>query len=157
MFEGKLIGICKASDATGDMQVVDAIEAVAGRGLVGDRYADMRGTFQRGSSEPSQEVTLIESEAIQSAAADYDLEIDHATTRRNLLTEGVPLNHLVGREFNVGDAVLRGVKLCEPCSHLERITCAGIEKALRHRGGLRAQVVVGGQIKLGDLILPRGG
>jgi MOSC domain-containing protein YiiM len=154
MFEGKLIGIRVASEAKGDMREVDNIEALAGQGLAGDRYAELKGAFQRGRIEPSQEVTLIESEAIEAAARDYQLEINHATTRRNLLTSGVPLNHLVGVEFTVGDVVLRGVELCEPCGYLEKLTCAGIEDALRHRGGLRAQVVTGGLIDSGAPIRP---
>lgn len=154
MFEGKLIGIRVASDAKGEMRAVDRIDVLHGRGLTGDRYAELKGAFQRARIEPSQEVTLIESEAIEAAANDYQLEIEHATTRRNLLTEGVPLNHLVGAEFRVGPVVLRGVELCEPCGYLEKLTCAGIKEALLHRGGLRAQVVNGGSIQIGDAIRP---
>jgi len=78
---------------------------------------------------------------------------DHET-RRNLLTEGVPLNHLVGRTFRVGDVVLRGVRLADPCSYLAGLTRPGVSRALVHRGGLRADIVEGGTLRPGDAITP---
>jgi MOSC domain-containing protein YiiM len=152
MFEGRLLAIATTSSATLPMQPADEIEAITGQGLRGDRYAQKSGTFTRGEIEPSQQVTLIESEAIEAAVRDAKLDITHLDTRRNLLTEGVPLNHLVGKTFTVGSVTLRGVKLCEPCGHLEKLTCAGIEKTLLHRGGLRAEVVQGGTLRVGDTI-----
>jgi len=77
-----------------------------------------------------------------------------AASRRNITTRGVPLNHLVGRRFRVGDVVLEGRRLCEPCEHLQSLTKPGVLKALVHRGGLRADIVVGGTIRLSDPILP---
>lgn len=157
MFEGRLLAICVTSAAKLPLTSVDQVEAVAGRGLNGDRYAERKGAFQRGEIQPSQEVTLIESESIEAVVRNYKLPITHADTRRNLLTAGVPLNHLVGQTFTVGEVTLRGVKLCEPCGYLEKLTCAGIEQALRHRGGLRAQIVSGGQLRVGDAIRPAPG
>ena len=154
MFEGKLVSICLASEGSLEMRVVDQAEAQAGKGLVEDRYANGRGSFQRGDVEADQQITLIEQEAIQGACAEYDLQFTHPDTRRNLLTEGIPLNHLVGRTFRVGTATLRGVRLCEPCQHLEKLTCQGIARALIHRGGLRAEVVSGGTLIAGDRIGP---
>ena len=87
-------------------------------------------------------------------AVEYEITLEPAQARRNLVTRGVPLNHLIGREFAVGDVVLRGLRLCEPCGHLEKLTIKGIEKSLRHRGGLRAQVVQGGVLRSGDTITP---
>jgi len=157
MFQGTLQAIAIAPRAKAPLETVEHVEAVAGRGLAGDCYAAGRGAFQRGAVEPSQEVTLIESEAIAAAARDCGIELTHAETRRNLLTNGVPLNHLVGREFTVGDVVLRGVKLCEPCQYLEGLTEKGVESAFLHRGGLRAQVVSGGTLHVGDAIRPADG
>ena len=134
------------------MQGVEAADAVAGRGLASDRYALGTGVGQKGQVKANQAITLIECEAIEAAVKDYALEFAHLDTRRNLLTSGVPLNHLVGREFQVGDVLLRGVELCEPCGHLERQTCAGIKKALLHRGGLRAEIIRGGRIGVGAAI-----
>ncbi len=154
MFEGRLLAIAIAPEAKQPLTTVNEVEAVPGKGLRGDRYGDVKGSFQRGETKPSQEVSLIEREAIEAVVRDHKLQITHADTRRNLLTEGVPLNHLVGKTFTVGGVKLRGIKLCEPCSHLESLTCAGIEKSLIHRGGLRAQILTGGTLRPGDPIRP---
>lgn len=153
MFQGRLLAIGVAAAAGEPLETVAQIEAVAGQGLAGDRYALCRGAFQKGEILPSQQVTLIEREALDAVASDYKMPVAHLETRRNLLVEHVPLNHLVGRTFRVGPVLLRGVKLCEPCGYLEKITRPGIEKALRHRGGLRAEVVRGGTLRVGDEIL----
>lgn len=136
------------------MQAVDYVIAAPGKGLIGDRYALQKGASQRGPAAPQQEVTLIENEAIIAAARDYKLSLTHADTRRNLLTEGVPLNHLVGKTFRVGDVLLRGIELCEPCKYLEKLTGPGTEAAFRHRGGLRAQILSGGIIRVGNAVKP---
>ena len=80
--------------------------------------------------------------------------LEPGEARRNLVTRGVPLNHLVGREFRIGDVLLRGLRLCEPCEHLEALTVQGIKNALCHRGGLRAQIIQGGIMRTGDSIGP---
>ena len=94
--------------------------------------------------------TLIEAEAIESWAREYDVEMNPAESRRNLVTRGLPLNHLVGQEFLVGSARLRGLRLCEPCNHLETLTRPGVRGGLVHRGGLRADIIEGGIIRTGD-------
>lgn len=167
MFQGQLLGIYVAARDSAAMQSLQQVEAVAGQGLTGDRYALAAGTFSKGRPEnggpedggivkPDQEVTLIESESLAAAAADYGIELPAVQSRRNLLTRGVPLNHLVGREFVVGAVHLRGLRLCEPCKHLEKLTQPGVREALVHRGGLRAQVVAGGTLCVGDMISPGG-
>jgi MOSC domain-containing protein YiiM len=118
------------------MRSVESADALASGGLKGDRKP--------------QQVTLIESEAIEAATRDYVLELEPIETRRNILTRGVALNHLVGQDFSVGPVRLRGLELCEPCSHLEGLTRKGVLRALIHRGGLRAQVLEGGTIRVGD-------
>jgi MOSC domain-containing protein YiiM len=157
MFHGRLLAIAICPATGTPMQGVEAVEALAGRGLASDRYALGTGVGHQGEIKPDQAITLIELEAIEAAAQDYSLSFAHLDTRRNLLTSAVPLNHLVGREFQVGEVVLRGVELCEPCGHLERQTCAGIKKALLHRGGLRAQIVRGGSLSVGAAIRPVAG
>ena len=151
-FEGRLIAICVAPAAGAPLERVESVELVEGKGLTGDRYANKAGAFQKDKIEPSQEVTLIEQEALDAASRDYKLELTHAESRRNLLTAGVPLNHLVGRQFTVGDAVLEGLELCEPCKYLQRLIGKEVVRALQHRGGLRARIVRGGAIKTGDAI-----
>ena len=155
MTQGKLIGICITTQGSEAMQSVEQVEAIAGTGLAGDRYANLSGTFQKGDVvAPEEEVTLIEEEALQGAATEYNLQIAHADSRRNLLTQGVALNHLVGLDFHVGEVLLRGIKVCEPCGHLENLTFEGVRQSLVHRGGLRAQVLEGGTISIDDSIVP---
>jgi MOSC domain-containing protein YiiM len=133
------------------MQTVNSVQAMVGQGLQGDRYFNKVGTF---SNDPGsgRDVTLIESEAIEALGRDHKLEIDGALTRRNLVTRGVALNHLVGRRFTVGPVTLRGTRLCDPCAHLEKLTRPGTLRGLIHRGGLRADIVTGGVIRVGDSI-----
>jgi hypothetical protein len=132
------------------MVAVPEVRAIAGAGLEGDRYSRVQGTFRK--KLPSNHVTLIETEALEAAARDYGFEIAAQESRRNLLTCGMALNHLVGREFRIGEVRLRGLKLCEPCSHLQKLTGKQVLKALRHRGGLRAEILSGGLIQVGEII-----
>jgi MOSC domain-containing protein YiiM len=148
MFHGQLVSIFVAPHKGKDLQPIARAEAVAGRGLVGDRYYLKEGTFSA-KDGPDREVTLIEAEALEGLAREYEIALQPFQARRNLLTRGVPLNHLVGKTFSVGPVVLRGIRLCEPCGHLEKLTCKGVEKGLIHRGGLRAQIVTGGPLEVG--------
>jgi MOSC domain-containing protein YiiM len=99
---------------------------------------------------PDREVTLIEAEAIEALPRDEGVAFEASESRRNLVTRGVALNHLVGREFRVGSVPLRGIRLCEPCVHLESLTRPGVKAGLTHRGGLRAQLLGDGEIRVGD-------
>jgi MOSC domain-containing protein YiiM len=154
MFEGKLVAIAIAREAKGQMESVQTIEAVEGEGLRWDRYGAGIGAAQfKGKRKPENEVTLIAREAIEAANDEFNFTIEHLDTRRNLLTEGVPLNELIGKTFRVGqDVVIKGLELCEPCGYLERRTFEGIKGALKHRGGLRCCVVKGGEIRVGNEI-----
>lgn len=152
MFEGRLLAIAVHPAKAAPMAERDSAAAVAGSGILDDYYA--LGKHGSGIVRPDQEVTLIEQEAIAAACQEYKLAFDHLVTRRNLLTAGVPLNHLVGKDFAVGEVILRGVELCEPCGHLETLTFSGIKRALIHRGGLRAHVVRSGTMQVGDKIVP---
>jgi len=154
MFNGELLAIYVCGRKRDELRSVAEAEAVAGRGLVGDRY--FRAGDGTGDHDPAHEVTLIESEALDGLTREYELALQPNQSRRNLLTRRVPLNHLVGRAFKVGDVVLRGIRLCEPCGHLEALTVPGVKKGLCHRGGLRAQIVQGGVIHAGDAITPLG-
>jgi MOSC domain-containing protein YiiM len=132
------------------MVAVPEVHAIFGSGLEGDRYCRERGTFSK--KLPSNHITLIEGEALEAAFRDYGIEITADQLRRNVITCGIALNHMVGREFQVGAVRLRGMKLCEPCTHLQQLTGRQMIKALRHRGGLRAAILSDGTIKLGDRI-----
>jgi MOSC domain-containing protein YiiM len=153
MFNGKILAIAIARKAKGPMENVEGIEAVVGEGLRGDRYGAGIGAAQfKGRRSPEKEVTIIASEAIEAANEEFNYTIAHLDTRRNLLTEGVPLNDLVGKTFRVGPVLLKGLELCEPCGYLEKRTFVGIKAALKHRGGLRCCVIEGGEIKVQDWI-----
>jgi MOSC domain-containing protein YiiM len=153
MFSGKLLAIAIARKAKGSMEHVESIEAIAAEGLLGDRYGAGIGAAQfQGRRKPENEVTLIAREAIEAANDEYNFTIEHLDTRRNLLTEGVPLNDLIGKTFRVGQIVLKGLERCEPCGYLEKRTFAGIKAALQGRGGLRCCIVQGGTMQPGDAI-----
>ena len=132
------------------MTQVHEVKALSGLGLEGDRYASEKGTFSK--KLPNNQVTLIEQESLEAAERDYKMELSAAESRRNILTAGIALNHLVGREFRVGEVRLRGLKLCEPCGHLKKLTKKDVIQSLKHRGGLRAEVLQGGPIRVGDEI-----
>jgi MOSC domain-containing protein YiiM len=137
-----------ASAAQSPLQSVDQAVAIPGVGLGGDRYALKLGTFYK--PEPDRELTLIEAEAIEAVRRDYQVELAAGEARRNIVTRNVPLNHLVGKEFTIGHVRIRGIRLCEPCDHLQRLTGKPVIKGLLHRGGLRAQILTPGTICVGD-------
>lgn len=136
--------------ATGDMVSLTEVAAVANRGLEGDRYFHNRGSFSHWPGR-GRDVTLIEAEVLASLPA--NCAISAAQARRNIVTRGVRLNHLVGQYFELGEVVLYGVRLCDPCSHLDKLTRPGVMAALAGRGGLRADIVEAGVIRVGDKIL----
>ena len=150
MWSGTIESIHIADAAAEPTRSVNQVQAIPGAGLEGDRYAAQKGTYSE--PLPDYELTLIESEAIEALKRDYRIELAAGEPRRNLVTRGVPLNHLVGREFRIGDVKVRGIRLCEPCNHLETLTGHPIMKGLRHRGGLRAQILTPGTIRVGDAV-----
>lgn len=151
MFRGEVVSIHIVAKKAEPVESRQGIEAVAGRGLEGDRYFNRAGHWS-GNSGVSREITLVEIEAIEAIAREKNIEIAPGAARRNLVTRGVPLNHLVGREFQVGNVQLRGTKLCEPCQYLETLTTKGVLTGLLHRGGLRADILIGGTIHVGDVV-----
>jgi MOSC domain-containing protein YiiM len=148
---GTVVSIHIAAVGAAPMQSIGEVRALDGHGLEGDRYALKSGTYSRHATS-GREVTLIESEAIEALRRDYGITIEAGSTRRNIVTRGVALNHLVGKEFYVGEALLRGDRLCEPCAHMEKLTVKGALRGLIHRGGLRAEIVRGGTLRVSDSI-----
>ncbi len=120
---------------------VSSVRAVAGHGLEGDRY------FFADGAGPGEALTLIEAEAIE------DVGLTGQQSRRQVVVRGVRVNDLVGKRFRLGDVECLGVELCEPCLHLQKLTRPGIIKDLIHRGGLRADILSGGTICVGDKVL----
>jgi MOSC domain-containing protein YiiM len=133
------------------LRSVASAHAVAGRGLEGDRHFQPLGP-EGPKYQAQNELTLIEKETFEALARDLRLAVDPAEARRNILTTGVALNHLVGREFRLGGVRLKGLELCEPCGHLEKLTNSSFRSALIHRGGLRAAILNDGEIHQGDPI-----
>ena len=149
---GTVVSIHIAATGAAPMRCVTSAQAVVGRGFEGDRYSNKLGTY---SNDPGsgRDVTLIEIEAIEALKRDYQIELEPGQARRNIITRGVALNHLVNREFKIGDVTLLGTRLCDPCSHLEKLTRNGVMRGLIHRGGLRAEIVHGGTIHAGDPVV----
>ena len=153
MFEGKVVSINITPEAAQPITSVDEVRAVPGKGLEGDRYFSKDGSF---SNNPGggREVTLIEIEAIEALERDYKYKLNPGDARRNIVTRDVPLNHLVDREFTIGEVRLRGVRVNEPCNHLAGLTDDKVKRGLVHRGGLRADILTEGTIKAGDTVRP---
>ena len=148
---GTVESIHVAPEATAPVESRESVEAVAGKGLRGDRYFGNEGTFSDAEAG-GNELTLVEGEAVAAIEREADIELAPGEHRRNLTTRGVALNHLVGERFRVGEAVCRGIRLCEPCSHLESLTEDGVVSALTHRGGLRADVEESGEVRVDDAV-----
>lgn len=139
---GSVAAILTAPDAESPLARVDNVAAVAGRGLAGDRYYEGCGTF----SKPGRgyELTLVDAEVLDTV----DLPWEQA--RRNIVTRGIALNALVGHRFTIGAVECIGRRLAEPCAHLEKLTRPGLLRPLVHRAGLRADILAGGKIAVGD-------
>jgi len=126
------------AEESGELQSVESVRALAGKGLEGDRY------FFADGAAPGEGITLVEAEEVEGAG------LGEGETRRQITVRGVRLNDLVGRRFRIGDVECIGVELCEPCSHLESMTRPGLIRDLLHRAGLRADVLTDGTIRVGD-------
>ena len=122
---------------------VGEVTVVPGCGVVGDRY-----WMEEGHEKPGNELTLIQAEYLDEVAD----RLAPGGHRRQIVTRGVALNDLVGKEFQVGEVVVRGVELCEPCRYLAGLTYPQIIKDLVHKGGLNAQIIHGGVIRVGDRV-----
>ncbi len=147
---GEIELITLAAEAEGPMKEVSAAEAIAGRGLLGDRYEHKAGTFSNPQGG-GYDLTLVEAEALEELSA-KGVELAPIETRRNLVVRGIALDELIGRRFKVGEVECFGQRRCEPCSHLERLTRPGVLRGLVHRGGLRADILSGGRIRTGDSV-----
>ena len=160
MWEGSVVSIHIAPEASAPMQSIPEVRAFPGRGLEADRYFAGAGFYSKKSSYGGREVTLIEIETVEAlfggvvngSGERAGIRLTAAETRRNIATSGVPLNHLVDREFQVGAVLMRGTRLCEPCKYLEDLTQRGVMSGLIHRGGLRALILNEGVIRVGDAV-----
>jgi MOSC domain-containing protein YiiM len=147
---GHITAIFVASTKHAEQLAVEAVQLKTEKGIVGDRF------FGRSQKTPGRNLTLIEAEAIEEFIVNYGQAIAANATRRNFLTRGIRLNELVGKTFRVGEVLCKGVELCEPCRIMARqlphesLSQAQIIKAFTHKGGLRADVLSDGIVRIGD-------
>ena len=152
-WKGELLHIHTAVGASAHMRVLAEARLVPGVGIEGDRYATLTGTYSN-RNHIDRQVTLIEQETLDALARDHGIELPPHEHRRNLTTCGVPLNHLVGRYFSIGECVLYGGRLNVPCRYLEDLLGKKLFKPLINRSGLNCRVVRGGTIRQGMAIEP---
>jgi len=151
---GSVVALYIARQPSGPMKFVSEVRAFADRGLEGDRF--FRESWMA-ANRPDKAVSLIEEETLQAAANGLGREMFADKTRRNIVTRGAALVDLLDREFTVGGVLMRGIRLFEPCGHLEKISkIPGIFRALEHRSGLKAAILSDGVIRVGDPIVLRG-
>ncbi len=157
-WRGELLHIHIAPSASYEMEALEEATLVAGRGIEGDRYFLGTGTY---SGLPAvRDLTLIEVEVLEAIARndpplqDSAMVIDPAEHRRNLTVRGVPLAHLVGTRFRIGDTILRGARLNFPCRYLEQLLGRPVYLPLYNRAGLNCAIEQGGSIRIGDRIEP---
>jgi len=152
-WKGELIQIHIAAAASQPMRELGLARLVPGVGIEGDRYATRTGTYSN-RHNVDREVTLIEFETLEALARDHGIALAPHEHRRNLTTRGVPLNHLVGRTFRVGECVLRGERLNVPCLYLEDLLGKKVFKPLVNRSGLNCRIEKGGVVRPGMAIEP---
>lgn len=152
MFEGTLLDIHIASARREPMQPLDSARLIPGVGVEGDRYATGKGHYSK--FPDIREITLIEEETLIALQRDHDITLTPQEHRRNLTTRAVPLNHLVGKRFRVGETVLEGGRLNTPCRYLELVTGKTVCDLMEHRSGLNCRIIEGGTIRPGDTVVP---
>jgi MOSC domain-containing protein YiiM len=145
---GRVESIHIAPAGGAPMVAVDRVQAIAGVGLEGDRYATRSGQWSE-NPRVDRDITLIEAEIIDDLASTDGIVLAPGESRRNVTTRGIRLNELVGRRFRVGEALCEGTRLCEPCQYLTDFVGKPILRPLTHRAGLRALIVEGGEIAVG--------
>ena len=130
----------------------DEVQGVAERGLLGDRHCRSADAPPLAPGARVPDVSLVEAEVLEALRDEYGIELAGAETRRNIVTRGVRLNDLIGRQFRLGGLLCEGVEICEPCAHMQKKVGKPILKPLVHRGGLRARILMGGTARIGDAI-----
>ena len=155
-FRGFAVGLHTTPRAMLPMRSVTSLELVAGHGVQEDRYSVDRGYLSKKlydlNLREQRDVTFFEHESLTALERDFGLKVSPEDHRRNVTTFGVPLNHLIGRRFRLGEAVLDGFFM-GPCQHLSDVVGQQITQLLVNRGGLQAAIVRGGTVRLGDEIV----
>ena len=151
---GKIVKLLISKDPKSNMLNVNQIVLEAGKGIFGDRYYNQEGTFSnKGEIEPDRDVTLIEIEKIDALNKEHNLDITAEDFRRNIVVSNCDLNSLVDKEFQIGEVVLKGLRLCEPCKYLSnKLDNEKVLSQMVHKAGLRAQIIKGGSIDLNSQV-----
>lgn len=151
---GKIVKLLISKDPKSDMLNVNQIVLEAGKGIFGDRYYNQEGTFSnKGEIEPDRDVTLIEIEKIDALNKEHNLNITAEDLRRNIVVSNCDLNSLVDKEFQIGEVVLKGLRLCEPCKYLsDKLNEKKVLSEMVHKAGLRAQIIKSGSIDLNSQV-----
>jgi MOSC domain-containing protein YiiM len=145
--------ICIAPAASAPMRSLADAKAIADVGLAGDRYAEKIGFYSPRPTDPgAREVTLIQAETLDTLRAMHGIELSVTEHRRNVTTRGITLRGLIGQRFRVGEVVLEGIKDCPPCEHLQGLVGKPVLEPLVESGGIRARVVKGGSLRVGDAV-----
>ncbi len=147
---GKVVGIYTAHKRGEPTEWNELVHVIPGLGIEGDRYFQVSGISDP-SPKTGRQITLIELEAIEDMCRD-GIQIAQDQTRRNIITQGISLNDLIGKVFTVGSVELLGIRLCEPCDYLASRTDPRVMQSMAHRGGLRADILTDGYIHINDLI-----
>lgn len=152
MWQGSLLSIHTTPKARAPMVSQNAANMIAGVGIEGDRYAKGIDTGTYSAQPDVREVTLLEVETLEALARDHDITLTADEHRRNLTTKDVPLNHLVGKQFRVGEVILEGGRLNYPCRYIDMITKKSVCDLFWHRSGLNCRIIEGGMVRPGDTI-----
>ena len=152
MTTGTITEIWTSPEAGAPTIAHDTIEAIAGHGLTGDRYAGGHGSYSKPGKHPDRELTLIEQEQLDWLLATHGIALTGEHSRRNLVTTGIALNDLVGKHFHVGSIAVEGMRLCQPCKPLSEVLGFDFVHLMLNRSGLNCRIVSGGAIAKGDAI-----
>jgi MOSC domain-containing protein YiiM len=137
------------------MRTFPEIELIAGRGIDGDRYLIGQETgFYSHKPEEGRQITLFEIETLEALKRDHGIDMLPEEHRRNVTVEGVPLNHLVGRRFRLGETIVEATRLSTPCRHIEEILGKPVFDPMINRSGLNCKIIVGGTLRVGDTVRP---
>lgn len=149
---GIVVALFTVDRRAAPMKKVEQLYALAGRGIEGDRYFLGTGTYSK-SPEPGRQVTLIKSEVLESLKNKLEINVKPEESRRNILTQGIEINDLIGTEFYVGTVRLRAHRITQPCLYLEKLLGQpGLYKELWDNGGISCEILSEGIIKEGDII-----
>ena len=148
---GKIEGLHRTPRSFLPMKSFQSLKLIAGVGVEEDRHSTGE-AFHSDRPEEGRQITLFETETLEALLRDNGVKLSMEDPRRNVTTRNTPLNHLVGKRFKVGNALLQGMRLSTPCNHIEQITGLDIFYLLMNRAGLNCKIIVGGEIFVNDRI-----